>query len=598
MCLQKSAKIFLFLAALAVLGGCGPLDSIIPSPGTYKINAKVNETSLDDFSIITSKDKILPFFEDPVSEDPDITELVVFLKDSRGLLTGYKVTYSITYTSENNNNEEGQTLQSERDNSKTEKQGEATIDKSGENKEDKSSADEKSDKEKKDAIAETDPLEKIEHIKKDNEIIFPVKSLDDALPFIPLPSDLPIGKYTLVYQVMGKNTILFKTEKFLFYLADSEFFFEGIQVHLPGIAESSQFIQNGNIILLDIKLDFDSRLEPYIVWYNGKKIIDEGSYSDGTGKLLWKAPEQNGFVSLRAEVFPSWDRTGLAGSQKGISLLVSSKEVDMHLLPADTPNLVQLYTFEGDLNESLSKNSEKLVIKPAGENKLNWLPSNGTYGLASGFDNAYTLPIVSFSNDENESWQIISRFNPVNEGEIFSVQFGPAFNITMTLSKKESSLVLTLADTVKTYSEVLNLPGEKDSFVTASVKFFTQSGKLYSKLDLEKPVLEKNQNEQVVNPISIEAHLDKEFIITLGQQSKNLADNAQTPAVQKQAFTALWDELAILRLPLTVEVKTVKNNNREVAFEEINGGGGRLITASLPETTDAKIPGNYLSLSE
>jgi len=718
MCLQKSARILLFLTALAILGGCGALDSVLPSTGNYKINAKINDTSLDNFSILTSKDKIQPFFENPVFEDQDITELVVFLKDSRGLTTGYKVTYSLAYNNKDNNKKDESELQSGQDNLKTEKQDEKKKDKdeviltgtvennkeetkkdskddnkndskeiskadskdnskdnnkndnkeiskvdSKENSKDNNKNDSKeiskadsketskddnkkddnkndnkeiskvdskenskddnkndnkevskadnketskeetkkdnkeSDKEKKDTLAkDTGSAEKIEYIKKDNEIIFMVTSLDKTLPFLPLPSDLPIGKYTLVFQVMGKNTILYKYEKLLFYIADAEFSFDGIQVHLPGIAENSQFIQNGNVILLDIKLNFDSRLEPYVVWYNGKKIIDEGRYSDGAGTLLWKAPEQNGFVSLRAEVFPSLERIGLAGYQKGISLLVSSKEVDMHLLSKDTPNLVQWYTFEGNLSDSSIKGPEKRVIERTGKNKLEWMPSSGTYGLASGASSVYKLPTVTFTNnEENENWQIISRFKPLSEGEIFSVQFEPA-DVTMTLSNKKSNLILTLTSALKTSSEVLRLPNEKEPFVTASVKFFIQDKRISAKLTLGKSFFEKSalikDKEAIVNPISVEidpdidVDIDKAFKVTLGQQPKNPADNTQTAAVKKQVFTALWDELAILRLPPVKKV-TAKNDAKEPIAE---GTGTAAVKADPPKT----IPDNDL----
>jgi hypothetical protein len=585
MCFQKSARIFIFLTALAVLGGCGPLDSILLSTGTYKINAKINDTTLDDFSVVTSKDKIQPFFEEPVSEDPDITELVVFLKDSRGLATGYKVTYSLTYNDDKDNNKEDEPeLQSGQDNSKTENQDENKKDKD-EVILDNEEQDEKTDEEK-DTIAEnTDIDEKIEFIKKGNEIIFQVKNMDETLPSIPFPSDLPIGKYTLVFQVMGKNTVIYEYKKLLFYLADARLSFEGIQVHLPGIVESSQFIQNGTVVLLEINMDFDSRLDPYVVWYNGKKIIYEGRYSDGAGTLLWKAPEQNGFVSLRAEVFPSSERTGLTGYQKGISLLVSSKELDMHLFTKDTPKLVQWYTFEGDLNDSLTKSSEKRVIEPAGKNKPNWMPSNGTYGLASGTDNAYKLPNISFTNNVSGNWQIISRFKLLSEGEIFSVQFGPAFDVTMTLSNVKSNLVLTLASASKTSSEILKLSDENDSFITVFVKFFIQSDRLYAKMALEKPASDfNNQKEQVINPISMEDAFDKEFKIMLGQQQKNLADKAQIVTVQGQAFTALWDELAVFHLP-SVEIITTEKNTRDTFVEEISA-----VEAEQPKTTTAPPP--------
>jgi len=576
MCLQKSARIFLFITILAVLAGCG-MDAILPSTGTYKINAKIKDASLDDFSLVSSKDKIQPFFEEPVSEDPDITELVVFLKDTRGVVTGYKVTYSLTYSDKDNNKESETELQPKQDDSKTDSKTDTktetkteTEKKTGEGSTTTTATTTKTGEEKKDAVPEKiDIPNNVEYVKKDNEIIFPVKSLDDALPFLPLPSDLPIGKYTMVFQVLSKNTILFKYEKPLFYLADAELSFDGIQVNLPGVAESSQFIQNGNTILLDIDLEYDSRLEPYVVWYNGKKIIDEGLVSDGAGSLLWKAPEQNGFVSLRAEVFPSWEKTGLVGYQKGISLLVSSKEIDMHLLSEETPSLVQWYIFEGALNDSAAKDSEEKAIESVGKNKPVWMPANGTYGLASGLDNSFRLPNIP-TNNGDENWQIITRFKPLSEGEIFSVQPAGASGVTMTLSKKKSNLVLTLVSSSKAYSESLRLPDERDSFVTVSVKFIIQSGRLSAKMAFVKPSNVKdyiNKNEPVINPISMEADSDKEINITLGQPRKTTADNQQTAEEQKPSFTAIWDEFAILRLPSSVEI-IVKKDAKAAPAEE------------------------------
>jgi len=784
MCLQKCARIFLLITIIAVIVGCGALDAILPSTGTYKINALINDTPLDDFSVVTSKDKVFPFFEDPVSDDPDITELVVFLKDSRGQVAGYKVTYSLI---DKENKEDGKELQqsqdSKTDNKDDKKKDEAvkedtstdkkkdevvtntgnntstasdkpketvaavtgnsttpntsanttgnsaavntttnsdkpketasasaaststtntdkpketaatgaatntttsagaastTTANTDKNKEtavagnsaatntttgtDKSketaagaastvtgnntataagadktkeTTSEKTDKDKKETVAaNTDPLELYEHTKKGNEINFPVKSLDKNLPFLPIPADLPIGRYMLVFQVKGKNTILYKSEKPLFYLSNAEFSFEGIQVHLPGIADSLQFIQNKNIILLDVHLDFDSRLEPYVVWYNGKKIIDEGRYSDGAGTLFWKAPEQNGFVSLRAEVFPSWDKSGLTGYQKGISLLVSSKEVDMHLLSKDTTNLVQWYVFEDDLNDSLTKDkdSEELAIEPAGKNKLNWMPSNGTYGLASGNDNAFKLPAVSLKNNDNENWQIVSRFKPLGEGEIYSVQFGSA-DVTAALNIKKSTLVLSLTSASRVYSESLKLPNEDDSFIAVSVKFIIHDGILSAKLAFVKPNEDfNNQKEPVINPISVTAEIEKDFKVILGNQQKKSADSAQTaevkedsakdlsskepsakdpsakepsaketpdkepvvqdPSVTKQPFTALWDEIAIIRLP-AVKIINTKKNTKETKVEETAA-----VVNELPEAPAANNPVEEPALPE
>jgi hypothetical protein len=588
MCLQKYARIFLVFTTLAVLAGCGALDAILPSTGTYKINALVNDTPLDDFSVVTSKDKVFPFFEDPVSDDPDITELVVFLKDSRGQPVGYKATYSLI---DKDNKDGGEELQEDqepkpenKDDKKKDEVASGGADKPKETASDGSAADGTDKNEP--VAANTDLLDMYEHTINGYEINFPVKSFDKNLPLLPIPANLPIGRYMLVFQVKGNNTILYKFEKPLFYIADAEFSFDGIQVHLPGIAESLQFIQNKNVILLDVHLDFDSRLEPYVVWYNGKKIIEEGLYSEGAGSLFWKAPEQNGFVSISAEVFPSWDKSGLAGYQKGISLLVSSKEVDMHLLSKDTANLVQWYVFEEDLNDSLTKDNDygELAIEPAEKNQLNWISSNGTYGLAAGTDNTFKLPAVSLKNneDDNANWQIVSRFKPLDEGEIYSVQFGSA-DVTAALSVKKPNLILSLTSASKTVSETLKLPNEDDSFVAVSVKFIIQNGILSAKLAFIKPNENfNNQKEPVINPISVAAAVDKDFKVTLGNKQKKPEDNAQTAEdkeptvselpvkelpVPKQPFTALWDEIAILRLP-EVKIINIKKNTKEAKVEE------------------------------
>jgi len=628
MYLQKCTRIFLVLAALiaiGVLAGCGALDAILPSTGTYKINAKINNTTLDDLSIVTSKDTILPFFEEPVSEDPDITELVIFMKDSRGQSTGYRVTYSLI----DKDNDDGQELQQDdvlttennddkkKDDTVTSNQGNESANDIKDNASAEENAKTKNEaaatlndkKETKEAAAVlSDILKNFEYTKTGNEITFPVKSLDKNLPLFPLPAELPIGKYTLVFQVNGKDTVLYKNEKSIFYLADAEFSFDGIQVHLPGISENSQFIQNSNVILLEIDLDFDSRLEPYVIWYNGKKVIDEGRYSDGAGSLLWKAPEQNGFVSLRAEVFPSLDRTDLSGSQKGISLLVSSKEVDMHLIPENTENLVLWYTFEGDLTSKAKYSPEgtavpqEQVIKPVAKSRLNWMSSNGTYGLAAGTDNVYKLPDLPLTNDGNEKWQIIARFKPLNEGELLSAQFGLNSDVTMTLSVKKDNLVLSLASASKTTSESLKLPEDKDSFVDVSIKLFIHNGRIFAKLDLEESSFIKptfildinNQSSPVINPISLEAKIDKNFQVFIGQQQKPLPDNAKTETenvtVQKNVHTAIWDELAVLRLP-AVQIITNKKNTGETHFS--------LTAANSAESSNIKSsPGNGSTILE
>ena len=93
--IQKVTTIVLVLAALAFLGGCGEMDELLPSAGIYKVNALVNGQSIDDYSIVSSGDEIKPRFEEPVSNDPDVTALMVYLKNSKGDIIGGKFIYTL-----------------------------------------------------------------------------------------------------------------------------------------------------------------------------------------------------------------------------------------------------------------------------------------------------------------------------------------------------------------------------------------------------------------------------------------------------------------------------------------------------------------------
>nr|AGS52279.1 hypothetical protein [uncultured bacterium contig00059] len=272
MCVQNFIKFFILFAFIAVLGGCGALDAILPSSGTYKVNARVNGSPLDEYSFVSLNDKIQPFFEESVSGDPDIAALTVFLKDARGVNAGYTVTYSLELNGEYAPGQDEQENAPAADSSNQDNAALTEDDKNAGNEES-----ENNNKPNLSVVISNDPLSDIEQYKKGNEYLIPVQSLDRALHYFPLPPDLPIGRYTLVSQVMGKagssgeKAILHKTEKSFYYLADAGFSFDSIQVNLPGVTSSSQIIPRGSVIMLEAKLDYDSRLDPYVVWYNGKK---------------------------------------------------------------------------------------------------------------------------------------------------------------------------------------------------------------------------------------------------------------------------------------------------------------------------------------
>ena len=483
MFIQNIKKMLVLPVILAFLGGCDDMGTFLPSANTYKINAQVNGVPIDECSFVSFDDQIYPFFEEPISDDPDVTAMVVFLKNSNGEIVGKKVKYCL--------------------------QGDADFD----------------------------------------EVLIQVKNFDDNLPFFPMPVNLSVGRYTMVSQIMSGKDVLQKAEKVFYYLGNTLFSYDGIDVHLPGISDNPQVISKGTVIMLEAQLDFDRRLDPYIVWYSGKKKISEGKFSDGAGVLFWKAPEQSGFFSIRAEVYPIDSFAGLTGYQKEISLLVSSKTTDLNLVSEDITQLVHWYVFDGNLDDSKMVTSAERSLKPVINKNPQWMSADGTYGLATGSDNTYTLPKVSISNYEKEIWQALFRFMPLSEGQIFCVLFEKYPDANMTLSMEGQNLVLTLSSPLSTVSQVVAVP-EQTSFLTAGVNFSILPGLLSARINVIGDYVE--QGELAAEPIFIEAEIKDSFQILLGVKKEDAA-------VESQDHVVLWDEFALYNAPpieiIAAEVK-------------------------------------------
>jgi len=508
----NTVKMLLFLVFIIILSSCDAMDNILPSE-TYKVNAQVNNIPLDECSFISIDGKIRPYFEKSVSKDPDVTSLLVFIKNSKGVNVGKKVLYS--------------------------------------------------------------PYNEAEQ----DEFLVKVSNLDDALPYFPLPENLPIDRYTLVSQVMSGKDVLQKTERAFQYMGNTFFSYEGINVHLPGVNENPLLISKEMTVMLEAKLNFNSRLDPYIIWYNGKKKISEGKYSDGAGNLLWKASEQSGFYSIRAEVFPMENHYGLAGYQKEISLLVSTKTADLNLVSKDIPQLVQWYVFEGDLNDLKKLNSAEQYPKPVVNGALQWMPSNGIYGLATG-DNSITLPRAAIDTETSYTnieaiikrgmWQTLFRFKWLNEGEIFSVLFESSPDVSLVLSKEGQNLVLTLSSPSEKVSQLIQIT-ERRSFITAGVSFSILPGLLSAKINIMGESVE--QGDLAAPPIRIKANLKDNFQILLGLKRE---DAAVDFTVRNKPFsTALWDEFALYDMPpmeiLAADIKkSMENNRSELDIASVN----------------------------
>jgi len=485
-------KVFILIFIGALLVGCEAMDTILPSAGNYRVNMQINENSLDSVSFIRSDDDLRPYFEESISEDRDVTALLVFLRDSMGEPVGRRVFYSL--------------------------------------------------------------------IPEDSkDMVVYVNSLDGSLPAFPIPNNLPMGRYTLTFQVMSGKNILQKNERSVFFLGRNNFSFESINVNMPGVTDTPLLIPRDTKIMLEAVLNFDYRLNPYIVWYDGKRKISEGKFSDGAGNLFWQAPEQSGFFSLRAEVFPIEDFKDLTGYQKEVSLLVSSKTKDFNLISEDIPQLIHWYTFEGNLSDSKMIFSQERYLKPAVKSNPVWMGANGTYGLVTGQNISYSLPVVLIPESGANVWQTLFRFKYLDDGVIFSVLFNQAGNVSLSFIKEGSNFILLLKSPTETVSQVYSLPvsninssseqAENDPFITVGINFSILQNTLSAQLNLMGEIIE---GELTTKPISIRAAVNEEFRILLGSLENNneSADELAEKLFElKKVYTAIWDEFALYHMP-------------------------------------------------
>jgi hypothetical protein len=603
MCVRNAIKILILLVLLTFLGSCAPID--FPSFGNYRINLKINGLPLDECSFVRLDDTIRLSFEESVANDPDITGLMVYLRDSTGVTVGWRVLYELDQDADEQDEDTDDTSNTDTDN-------ETEDEDTAEDTEPESSTTDDEEETVELTAANNSPLSgqtpggvqasstTAEPVSVE-ELVIRVRSLD-SLPAFPIPNDLPMGRYTIVSQVMGGRDILQRIEKVFFYLGHTDFSYENINVYLPGIAESTQFIPRGTVIMLKADLSFDAILDPYIIWYNGRTKISEGKFSDGFGYIFWRAPEESGFFTLRAVVYPIENYQGLSGFQKEVSLLVSSKPIDIHLVSQDSTQLIHWYVLEGNLNDSKMITSAERALRHT-RNAVNWRVFGGTYGVGTGFNNNINVPRILITDNDKRNWQMLFRFKPENDGGILSVAFGKS--AFMYLYMEGPNLFLTLKSPANTVSQVYTIltphmanrdrsitefdfqsslftteetellseasmqnsavpvaeqqSGEssdslrtwvgENSFLTVSIYFSVQSDSLSARLHVFGGYIDSKLADI---PIVLETETNNEFQILLGYQQENIKpvdltqeEEAGQSALVRHEFTALWDELAL-----------------------------------------------------
>ena len=520
-----AGKAVVLLLCLSLFLTCGELDTLLPSNGSYQIRTLVNGSFLEDCSIIRSNDKIRPYFAVSVANDPDLVALLVYLQDFQGEIIQEKIQYTLqAYAGESafTGFEEIEAIKGSGEKPKQPDDPPPKETEASENGESETAGQAAGELPEQVTVVEKTSNEKIE---------IAVKSFTRELPYFSLPKSLEIGSYILVFEALGQREILSRIETNIFYLGNAEFNLKDISMYLPG-PSASQLIPPGTTIMLEAGLDFDRRLDPYVIWYNGKNIISEGKINDGAGKLLWKAPEQTGFYSLRLEAFPSYlNRNNFTGFFREIALPVSPKAVSLGYffensqkytarsplsagtaypeqiqliktmlsaekstpVPPSPPELLQWYLFEGSLHNSISALTNRQTLIPVNESPVRWAATKQSYGLSIGADDPYVLSPVSFFREgENQGGGIfLLHLKPPAEGVIFSALFplrsSSTDGVWMDVIKERNVIALRLRAEGTTVEMPLYFAASgAEGPIPIVVEFFIRPYRLEAKISLDE----------------------------------------------------------------------------------------------------------------
>ncbi|MDR2485374.1 MAG: hypothetical protein LBD55_08265 [Treponema sp.] len=625
-----------FVGVLAVMfcsAGCGggsggALDWVLPSTGTYQINAYINEYSLNECSIIRQNDTVRPYFIHSVADDPDIQGLIVFLQDPLGTVAGKKTWYTVKkgdgagfieaadpppavepeitpelpaasepeITPEPPVAPESEITPEPPLAVEPEKAPELPVTVEPEITPEPPLAVESEvipepplavEPEKApelplasepEPIAESlvvsespvyhepavpaDDYSEIPGLEIKRNVIenwseyrmIPVDRLDRECPSFKLTETLEIGQYLMVFQVLGETDMLYQIERPIYFLGNAELTFDDIQRYLPGFAANTYFIAPGINILLEAQVVADKRLDAYIVWYNGRKSIGEGRVADGANRLVWKAPEQTGFYTIKAVVFPfrPGQNTGINGMVKELSLAVSSKGRNTGFFSKKADRFMYWYQFQSNLLDSKVPGDERRSLLPKDYQKPQWLTYNRMYGLAVGTADRYLLPDTSFTFGQGEqgSGQLVFQLIPVSEGTLFSAVFktfdnthlSPSDPLTMTLSLSKTGIMLTLTFKDIFYEESLSLETlDKQDIIMPCITFSLNRSQIAARVSLEETGMET-----------------KEIAVGLtdfltGEGTFQLGETGAAPEV-----VAIFDELGVVftKTPLLPKTKS------------------------------------------
>jgi len=586
------------LVVFSLFAGCGELDSLFSPGESYQLTALINGNSLNGCSMIRFDDEIRPFFAASVENDPDLTGLLVYVQNSRGRIIGEQVLYMLQPHS---GNAVGAAVRAvsvnpDTDTAETpEETGEFILGEQAA----LGFADEITVRE---GWSFINPLSAPEK----SPVVVAVRSLNQEMPYFPLPENMEVGPYKLVFEALGKKETLYRAESDIFYLGNTELSVKDISIFLPGVSDS-QLIPPGTTVMLEPTLDFDSRLDPYVVWYDGKNVIGEGKASEGAGTILWTAPERAGFYSLRLEILPFHLKGNFAGIIREIALPVSSgatatamatgyffgegpeypalsplsvgtifpKRMEMEAKDTqpslERPALLRWYQFEGSLRDTIAGLNTEESMVPVGSRAPLWATGGQTYGLSSGPEDAYLLPPISFFRGEGDQGGgiFLLHAKSLDEGAIFSaffpLQSSSAEGAKIDVLRKGNAFTLRLQAHDATVDLPLYLPFfEPQTFIPIAVEFYIRPYRLEAKMSLGNNEGDRRILASVEGNVSLTGALAGDARVWLGG-GEVISSRATTTAVPAEPAQARGDfdladsDVIIKAISATVELDNSAN---------------------------------------
>jgi hypothetical protein len=422
------------------------------------------------------------------------------------------------------------------------------------------------------AVMEEKPIPEKPVEKFGEDRVIHVARLDKELPSFTLSRSLEIGQYSMVFQIQGDQGVLYKIEKPLYFLGNAQFVFDDIQRYLPGVSATSHLIPPGSNVMLEAEVLSDKRLDPYLIWYSGRKRISEGKLSEGANRFIWKVPEHTGFHAIKAELFPFQPGQGFKGTTKELSLPVSAKSASIGYFFKKVDKYIQWYQFQGTLQDTKNPGNTGSTLRSKNNKSPRWLPYAGIYGLSIGPDDVYVLPGVPFILDKTEQGlgQLNMHCKPLAEGTIVKMIFNARLNpgdlttggVDMKVSITKGKLIVTVIAENEVYEDSISSEMFKtQNFITLLVNFSIHENSFSANIYVE----ESGKATQV-----------KTFILSKSLSGAGTVQFGEETTGNNKKAVAIFDELAIAftREPIEIPFKAPLEEKIESLLEAVGDEEG------------------------